>query len=764
MKIIKGLSALFIIILVTLASSALRAETFEDRGLHPAAIIINDHTFETFNELRTILEKSGAKGLNLFPPDVVYGYVPTGFGPLDLGNLNVTIMDSSDDPAIQTLDGVLSGVVRKLFEKRKIDKIWVPTGTGPINDMLLRVSPEVVEMTKYTGPMMGSPSELQGARSIQQNSEFLMGTVLVNIVLPESIGGSENWTDEEIAEVLSDLSTGCQQYQQHALWTDLTFVYNHKDYQRVPVTLEPIEGDWYYDPIWISEALNYLGYSGTGDMVQTHTMNNETRAEFGTDWVFTAFVADASVNLCWQGAQGGYAAYAYLGGPYLVISYPSCGYGTDLGFSKVFIHEMTHIFWGLDEYASAEQTCSDRSGYLNYSNRNTLFNPCETTVPCIMQSGLQEAPLPVCYFTRGQVGLGAVDYYWGAVPEIYNVFPGAEFRETEELSLDTVFAMPYEMGLHVWNDAVPNANPYQLPEERIDYAQKIKQGYYWVNGGIESEVEEPLTGWTSNNWFRHAFPGLEPGRSDISYRFENTVGLTKQISKSVYYIGIKYYFTELSPSNDRFDINWSTSGETFGAVFDVVKEDLTAGTGEVIIGTVVEPTEFVGNRRVYSFFDEDIEPAREYRYCIVGRFEITVGGEPHEIRVPTGDMFETSWIPNGNDLASYLLPNPTNSGTSITIDIPKSYNDPAGTQENATRPAALYEAPLIEVLTPVDIGVYNIKGQRISTVYSNKLYGSTRTFQWNGTDSYGKPVAPGVYFMRIVAGRKTATKKVVIIR
>ena len=184
----------------------------------------------------------------------------------------------------------------------------------------------------------------------------------------------------------------------------------------------------------------------------------------------------------------------------------------------------------------------------------------------------------------------------------------------------------------------------------------------------------------------------------------------------------------------------------------------------MIIGTVVEPTEFVGNRRVYSFFDEDIEPAREYRYCIVGRFEITVGGEPHEIRVPTGDMFETSWIPNGNDLASYLLPNPTNSGTSITIDIPKSYNDPAGTQENATRPAALYEAPLIEVLTPVDIGVYNIKGQRISTVYSNKLYGSTRTFQWNGTDSYGKPVAPGVYFMRIVAGRKTATKKVVIIR
>lgn len=740
------------------------AETFEDRGLRPVAIVINDHSLETLGELRTLLEKSGAKGLNLFPPDMIYGYVPNGFSLLDLGDLDVSMMESAEDPSNRSLDGVMSGVVRRLFEKSRIDKYWMPTETGPVNDMLLHVPPEIVEMTKYRGPMMGSPSELQEARSIQQNSEFMIGTILVNIVLPESVGGSEDWTDEEIAEVLSDLAIGCQQYQQHALWTDVTFIYNHKDYQRVPVALEPIEGDWNSDPIWISEALTYLGYSEGRDMLQTHDLNNDTRAQFRTDWVFTAFVADASVNGCWQGPAGGYAAYAYLGGPYLVISYPSCGYGGDLGFSKVFIHEMTHIFWGLDEYASAEASCNDRSGYLNYANRNTLFNPCQTVVPCIMQSGIQEAPLPVCYYTRGQVGLGAVDYYWGTVPEIYNVFPNAEFRETTELSLDTVYSMPYEMGLHVWNEAVPNENPYQNPEDRIDYAASIKNGYFWINGGIEEEMADPTTGWTSNNWLRHTIPSLEPGRSDISYRFTNIVGLNRQISKSVYYIGIKYYFTELSPSEERFDITWSTSGETFGAVFDVVKKNLTLGTGEEIVGTVEEPTEFVGNRRVYTFFDEDIEPAHEYCYCIVGRFDITINGEPSEIRVPTGDMYETGWIPTGNDLVSYLLPNPTSSGTAITVDVPKSYHDPSGTQDNSTRPASLYSTSLVEVLTPVDIGVYNIKGQRIATVYNNKLFGSTRTFQWSGTDSYGKPVAPGIYFVRVVAGRKVATKKVVIIR
>jgi hypothetical protein len=764
MKTIKELSAIFIIIIVLMGPASIGAETFGDLGLRPAAIIINDHAFETMGEVRAVLERSGAKGLNIFPPDVIFVYVPAGFGPIELGDLDVIMIDSADDPPVRALGGVLGSVIENLFEKKAMDRFWMPTESGPVNDLLFRVPPEIVELTKYTGPKLGSPSELQGERSIQQNSEFLIGSVLVNIIFPESEDGSEDWTDEEIAAALSDLAKGCQDYQQHALWTDLTFVYNHKDFHRVPVTLEPIEGDWNSDPIWINQTMSSLGYSDGEDFVRTHAFNNDTRAEFGTDWVFTAFVADASVNECWQGPAGGYAAYAYLGGPYLVVPYPACGYGGGIGFSKVFIHEMSHIFWALDEYASAEQSCNDKSGYLNYANRNTLFNPCQSTVSCIMQSGLQESPLPVCYYTRGQVGLGAYDYYWGTVPEIYNVFPGAEFNETTELSLDTVYSLPYEMGLHVWNDAVPNQNPFQNPDNRIDYAAKIDNGSFWINGGIEAEVQGPPSGWTSNNWFMHTIPSLEPGRSDISYRFENMIGLTKQLSKSIYYIGIKYYFTELSPGEDRFDVTWSTSGETFGAVFDVVKEDLTAGTGEEVVGTVVEPTDFIGNRRVYTFFDEVIEAAHRYRYCIIGRFQVSINGELREIRVPTGDMYEISWIPNGNDLVSYLLPNPTSSGTSITIDIPKSYYDPAGTQDNTTRPATLYGTPLVEVLTSIDIGVYNIKGQRIATIFNNKLYGATRTFQWNGADRYGKPVAPGVYFMRVVAGDKIATKKVVIIR
>jgi hypothetical protein len=750
---------------IMLAHTPLTGETYEQHGLCPAAIIIRDHSFSTFDRVTKAIEHSGAKGISSFPPEVVFGFFPAGFGMDDLPGLDVILAESADDPAVTDLGPIERSVVHSLFNRKRILERGIPADAGPINDRVLRVPPEVIERTKYTGPRKASLAELQVERGIQQNSEFLIGSVLMNIIFPESQMGSEDWTDEEIAAALSGIAVGMTEYQQHALWTDLSFTYNYKDFVRIPVSREPIEGDMNTDPIWISEALSHLGYESDINVFrQAHDLNNETRQQFGTDWVFIAFIADASVNGCWQGPIGGYVAYAWGGGPYCVIPFPACGYGDALGFSKVIIHEMSHIFWVLDEYSGAEQGCNFKAGYLAYSNRNTLYNPCEEVVPCIMQSGFQASPLPVCYYTRGQVGLGAVDYYWGAVPEIYNVAPGAMFNNKTGANLDTIFTMPYEAVIDVWNDAVPNLNPAQSEDQRIDYAPNLRGGYYWVNGGIESEVDEPLGGWTSDNRVTQLFPGLEPGRSDLCFRFENTVGLTKELAKSVYYIGIKYFFTELEPEEGQINVGWATSGEVFGAVFDVLREDITGGGGEEVLATVVEPEQASSTRRFYTYRDGDVESAHQYRYRVVGRFEIYVGGELREFTVPTSSIYEISLIPRGGDLVSYLLPNPTPGGTSITVDIPKSYYDPAGGQENAAASATMQSPSLVEVLTPVDIGVYNVMGQRIATVYNGNLFGTTRTFQWNGVGRYGRPVAPGVYFMRVQAGDRVSTKKVVIVR
>lgn len=91
---------------------------------------------------------------------------------------------------------------------------------------------------------------------------------------------------------------------------------------------------------------------------------------------------------CWGGA--GYVAYSYLGGPFMVTPYPACRYGYGLGFGRVFIHEMSHGFWALDEYPSAATPCNEKSGYLAVPTMNTLYTlsgtTCIPTVPCIMQT------------------------------------------------------------------------------------------------------------------------------------------------------------------------------------------------------------------------------------------------------------------------------------------------------------------------------------------------------------------------------------------
>ena len=148
-------------------------------------------------------------------------------------------------------------------------------------------------MPARDGPRRVSPMELAD-RSIRENSEFLIGSVLVNVIFPESMGSSEDWTDDEIAGAMSGIALGISQYMQKALWfNDLSFIYNYSNFKRVPVAMEPIESDMSTDDIWIGEVLANLNYTD-GAYMGSHALNNATRNAFKTDWVFTAFIADMS--------------------------------------------------------------------------------------------------------------------------------------------------------------------------------------------------------------------------------------------------------------------------------------------------------------------------------------------------------------------------------------------------------------------------------------------------------------------------------------
>lgn len=778
------LHSVFAIVLVAAVASAgsAGAVSLAELGLERAACIIDDRSMDTFHEARGLLPRLGAKGLQMFPPDVIFGFFPPGIENTALGELSVTVIRSALELETAGLGATETRIIRDLFHEQTIiqRQSMSYVDPGPLNDMLLRVPEDIVEQTKVPKPQAASPAAVLD-RGIDQNSEFMIGTVVVNVIFPESDGASEDWTDEELADAKADMALGISQYMQNALWVDLSFIYQY--HERVPISYEPIEnGDFSFHQYWLGEALSNLGYSHNS-FWGAHMLNNEKRLEFNTDWAFTAFVVDMSAHYwpgmpagdpgCWDAE--GYVAYAYLGGPFMVVPFPACRYGYDLGFGRVFIHEMSHIFWALDEYASASQGCGEYSGYIPTPNRNTLYMPCQGTEPCIMQSGsLPGTNLPICRYTMAQVGL--CDENENSIPDIYEIEPGIKFIDIPGLNADTIYpGQDWVVSARAVNAAVPNLNPRQVDSTRIDYAPWIVSGEYSISGSPWTDFKPSDGVWDgSRENIGFFMTGFTPGMSQVLFKIENCIGLQTTVSRNVYYIGMQYYqtwtmdwtidetWTEGDP--EWIEIHWKTAAEVFGAVFDIYRADVTIGTGEEYVGTVEDPEDAGQMSKHYKYRDEIVEAGHEYHYRILAHFDLNIDGELRHFEFLSNTIKKTAMIPVGANLVSNLVPNPTFGETVFSVDVPETFYDPTTGESISKAPGARRAPGLLEKKTFVDISVYNVRGERVKTIYSRKVFGGMMTRKWDGTNESNRRVSPGIYFVKIRAGELEQVKKAVIIQ
>ncbi|MBI4656747.1 MAG: hypothetical protein HY746_08395 [Elusimicrobia bacterium] len=232
-------------------------------------------------------------------------------------------------------------------------------------------------------------------------SEYFMGRVAVAIVFVESDGtgdpNAEDWTTTEKNDVVAEIQAAMTWWAGRESRANLSFVYVTTT---IATQYEPINRPQTDESLWISQTMGKLGYTESYYFNRARHYMNDIRDANNTDWAFAVFAVDSSNDADGKFSDNTYFAYAYLGGPFQVMTYDNGGYGIS-NMRAVAAHETGHIFYAQDEYASA-CTGNEYTGYLNVKNYN-----CEDLggVACIMRG--QVTPYTngqVCSYTREMLG------------------------------------------------------------------------------------------------------------------------------------------------------------------------------------------------------------------------------------------------------------------------------------------------------------------------------------------------------------------------
>lgn len=342
-----------------------------------------------------------------------------------------------------------------------------------------------------------------------ETSEYLIGSVAVGIIFLESNGTSdpqtENWALSEESRVVSEIQQGLNWWsgQNPSANVSFTFELNY----RVPTSYEPINHQQSDQYLWISDAMTYLGYPGGSYFTQVRDYVNALRNSTGTNWAFAMFIVDSSNDPDGKFADGQYFAYAYLGGPFLVMTYDNNGWGIG-NMDRVTAHEIGHIFYATDEYNGKKE----HSGYLNVTD--------------VDGSGalMDNSNWWLSTGTHGQIGWNDTDS--DGILNIVDTFPNTTLipyipDPTDNATLmyaGSVTEVPY-----------PNNNPYGTGRDitintitsvqfRIDYDAWINAN---VTDGLFDEAVEDFTFTTSSlSWGTHTIEtrGVNSvGNAETSY-------------------------------------------------------------------------------------------------------------------------------------------------------------------------------------------------------------------------------------------------------
>ncbi len=150
-----------------------------------------------------------------------------------------------------------------------------------------------------------------------------------------------------------------------------------------------------------------------------------------------------------------------------------------------------------------------------------------------------------------------------------------------------------------------------------------------------------------------------------------------------------------------------------------------------------------GRRRISVAPISPVDPGQQQRVNYQVRAKDLSGhqsdfsNQVHTYRRSPGSIHKKSNLPTEFALRQNY-PNPFNPTTTIVYDVPKE--------------------------SDVTLTVYDLMGRVIRVLVSDKIKAGTHHIIWNGTDTYGKPVASGMYLYQLKSDIFIETKKFVLLK
>ncbi|MFQ5601469.1 MAG: right-handed parallel beta-helix repeat-containing protein, partial [Candidatus Krumholzibacteriia bacterium] len=264
---------------------------------------------------------------------------------------------------------------------------------------------DVLRNLERSGPEVSR--KLGSANSVTANSDYMVGTVTLSLFFVESDGSGADpdlydWTssaeDEIYDEVVAGLSWWSDQASQHSdCWvTFLVQAYYSTEDARCSQWREPVTRSSSEFRYVVRDVLDNFGYASGSHTSQATAHNYAQRQRHGTDWAYSAFVVPNPAGP--TSFTDGFAAWAYLGGPYTALLQHSFNWS----FRRVFAHESAHIFGACDEYyVEGYGGCGDCDECWTTGVDNGNCEKCnENSVSCMMKANTWS----LCEYTPGQIG------------------------------------------------------------------------------------------------------------------------------------------------------------------------------------------------------------------------------------------------------------------------------------------------------------------------------------------------------------------------